>query len=134
MVAVFTDPISDLLTRLRNANAALHPEVRMPSSKLKEGIAEILAAEGFVDSFKVEDARVGRQLTIRLRYGDDRARVLQGIRRVSRPGNRVYRPASNIGRVQGGLGVAIVSTSQGLLTDREARRRNVGGEVLCRVF
>ncbi len=131
---MYTDPISDMLTRLRNANQALHEEVRMPSSKMKEGIAEILAAEGYVDSFKVEDERVGRALTIRLRYGSDRGRVLQGIQRISRPGHRVYRPAKAISRVQGGLGVAIVSTSQGLLTDREARRRNVGGEVLCEVW
>ncbi len=129
-----TDPIADLLTRLRNANQALHPEVTMPSSKMKEGIAEILAAEGYVDSFRVDDAQVGRKLTIRLRYGTDRARVLRGIQRVSRPGNRVYRPAKGLRRVQGGLGVAIVSTSQGLLTDREARRRNVGGEVVCEVW
>jgi small subunit ribosomal protein S8 len=129
-----TDPIADMLTRLRNANQALHPEVTMPSSKIKEGIAEILAAEGYVDSFKVEDANVGRALTIRLRYGDDRGRVLQGIQRVSSPGRRVYKPARDVRRVQGGLGVAILSTSQGLLTDREARRRNVGGEILCEVW
>ncbi len=131
---MFTDPIADLLTRLRNANQALHPSVTMPSSKIKEGVAEILAAEGYVDSFKVEDAAVGRALTIRLRYGDDRSRVLKGIKRISKPGHRVYKPATGIARVQGGLGVAIVSTSQGLLTDREARRRNVGGEVLCEVW
>ena len=131
---MFTDPIADLLTRLRNANQALHPSVTMPSSKIKEGVAEILAAEGYVDSFKVEDAAVGRALTIRLRYGDDRSRVLKGIKRISKPGHRVYKPATSIARVQGGLGVAIVSTSQGLLTDREARRRNVGGEVLCEVW
>ncbi len=131
---MYTDPISDMLTRIRNANQALHPEVTMPASKMKEGIAEILAAEGYVDSFKVEEAGVGRALTIRLRYGDDRTRVLKGIRRISKPGHRVYKPAMAIARVQGGLGVAILSTSQGLLTDREARRRNVGGEVLCEVW
>ena len=131
---MFTDPIADMLTRLRNANQALHHSVTMPSSKMKEGVAEILAAEGYVDSFKVEEAVVGRALTIRLRYGDDRSRVLKGIRRISKPGHRVYKPATGIDRVQGGLGVAIVSTSQGLLTDREARRRNVGGEVLCEVW
>ncbi len=129
-----TDPISDLLTRLRNANQALHPEVTMPSSKMKESIAEILAAEGYVDSFNVKDAQVGKSLTIRLRYGNDSARVLQGIRRVSKPGHRVYKQSKRIDRVQGGLGVAILSTSQGLLTDREARRRNIGGEVLCEVW
>ena len=131
---MYTDPIADMLTRLRNANQALHLEVSMPSSKIKEGIAEILAAEGYVDSFKVEDANVGRALTIRLRYGNDRSRVLKGVRRVSKPGHRVYKRAVGIDRVQGGLGVAILSTSQGLLTDREARRRNVGGEVLCEVW
>lgn len=131
---MFTDPIADMLTRLRNANQALHAEVSMPSSRMKEGIAEILAAEGYVDSFKVEDVRVGRALTIRLRYLEDRSRVLKGVRRVSKPGHRVYKPAIGISRVQGGLGVSILSTSQGLLTDREARRRNVGGEVLCEVW
>ncbi len=131
---MYTDPIADMLTRLRNANQALHLEVSMPSSKIKEGIAEILAAEGYVDSFKVEDASVGRALTIRLRYGNDRSRVLKGVKRVSKPGHRVYKPAVGVARVQGGLGVAILSTSQGLLTDREARRRNVGGEVLCEVW
>ncbi len=131
---MYTDPIADMLTRLRNANTALHPEVSMPASKLKEEIAKILSAEGFVDSYKVEDARVGKSLTLRLRYGRDRARVLQGVRRVSKPGNRVYKGAREIPRVRGGIGVAILSTSQGLLTDREARRRNVGGEVLCEVW
>jgi len=131
---MLTDPISDMLTRLRNANQALHAEVTMPSSKMKESIAEILAAEGYVDSFNVRDAKVGKALTIRLRYGADSMRVLQGIRRVSKPGHRVYKASMGIGRVQGGLGVAIVSTSQGLLTDREARRRNIGGEVLCEVW
>ncbi len=131
---MYTDPIADMLTRIRNANTALHPEVSMPASKLKEEIAKILAAEGFVDSYKVEDARVGKSLTLRLRYGNDRSRVLQGVRRVSKPGNRVYKGAREIPRVRGGIGVAILSTSQGLLTDREARRRNVGGEVLCEVW
>jgi small subunit ribosomal protein S8 len=131
---MFTDPISDMLTRLRNANQALHSEVKMPSSKMKVGIAEILAAEGYVDSFKVDDDRVGKALTIRLRYGSDRSRVLQGIQRISKPGHRVYKPADGVRRVQGGLGVAILSTSQGLLTDRDARRRHVGGEVLCEVW
>jgi len=131
---MYTDPIADMLTRIRNANMALHPEVSMPASKLKEEIARILASEGFVDSYKVEPARVGTQLTLRLRYGRDRSRVLHGVKRVSKPGNRVYRGAGAIPRVNGGIGVAIVSTSQGLLTDREARRRKVGGEVLCEVW
>jgi len=129
-----TDPIADMLTRIRNANLALHPQVSMPSSKLKEEVAKILAAEGYVDSYKVEDARVGQKLTVTLRYSNDRDRVLQGIRRVSMPGHRVYKGAQDLERVRGGIGVSIVSTSEGLLTDREARRRNVGGEVLCEVW
>ncbi len=129
-----TDPIADMLTRIRNANTALHPQVSMPSSKLKEEIAKILAAEGYVDSYKVEDAKVGKKLTVTLRYSSDRARVLQGLRRISTPGHRIYKGATDLERVRGGIGVSIVSTSDGLLTDREARRRNVGGEVLCEVW
>ena len=129
-----TDPIADMLTRIRNANQALHEETKMPSSKLKEEVARILAAEGFVDSYKVEDARVGKALTVRLRYGADRSRVIKGIRRISSPGHRVYKGAIDIRRVRGGIGVSIVSTSQGLLTDREARKRNIGGEILCEVW
>ena len=129
-----TDPIADMLTRIRNANQALHPEAIMPSSKLKAEIARILAEEGYVDSFNVAEATVGKALTVRLRYQNGRDRVLNGIRRVSKPGHRVYKGAHDIPRVAGGIGVAIVSTSEGLLTDREARRRNVGGEVLCEVW
>ena len=106
----------------------------MPSSQLKEEIAKILASEGYVDSYKVEEARVGKKLTVALRYADDRSRVIQGLRRVSTPGHRVYKGANEIERVRGGIGVSIVSTSDGLLTDREARRRNVGGEILCEVW
>ena len=95
---MYTDPIADMLTRIRNANLALHPEVAMPASKLKEEIAKILSTEGFVDSYKVEDARVGRKLTLRLRYGKDRSRVLQGVRRISKPGNRVYKGARSADR------------------------------------
>jgi small subunit ribosomal protein S8 len=131
---MYTDPIADMLTRIRNANQALQPEAKMPASTLKEEIAKILSVEGYVDSYKVEDARVGKELTVRLRYGSDRQRVLQGLRRVSTPGHRVYKGATDLARVRGGLGVAIVSTSEGLLTDREARRRKVGGEVLCEVW
>jgi small subunit ribosomal protein S8 len=123
-----------MLTRIRNANRALHPDTSMPSSKLKVEIAKILAAEGFVDGYAEQDAEVGKTLTVRLRYGNDRSRVLKGIRRVSKPGRRVYKGATDLPRVQGGIGVAIVSTSNGLLTDREARRRNVGGEILCEVW
>jgi small subunit ribosomal protein S8 len=123
-----------MLTRIRNANRALHPETSMPSSKLKVEVAKILAAEGFVDGYAEQDAEVGKTLTVRLRYGNDRTRVLKGIRRVSKPGRRVYKGATELPRVQGGIGVAIVSTSNGLLTDREARQRKIGGEILCEVW
>ena len=129
-----TDPIADMLTRIRNANTALHPQVKMPSSKLKEEVAKILASEGYLDSYKVEEAKVGKELTISLRYMNNRDRVLQGLRRVSTPGRRVYKGAGDLARVRGGIGVSIVSTSEGLLTDREARRRTVGGEILCEVW
>jgi small subunit ribosomal protein S8 len=129
-----TDPIADMLTRIRNANQALHPDTAMPSSKLKVEIAKILSAEGFVDGYEEVDDRVGKKLTVRLRYGTDRERVLKGIRRVSSPGRRVYKGAHELPRVQGGIGVAIVSTSNGLLTDREARGRNIGGEIVCEVW
>ena len=134
MVAVYTDPIADMLTRIRNANQVLKPDVSMPSSKLKVEVAKILAAEGYVDSYKEEAASVGRTLIVRLKYGEDRSRVLSGLRRISKPGRRVYKGSGDIDRVNGGLGVSIISTSQGLLTDREARRRNLGGEVLCQVW
>ncbi len=131
---MYTDPIADMLTRIRNANTALHPETTMPTSKLKEEIARILSEEGYIDGWKTQEATVGTELTVRLRYDSDRQRVLQGIQRVSKPGYRVYSAARDIKRVRGGLGVTIVSTSSGVMTDRDARRRNVGGEVLCRVW
>lgn len=131
---MYTDPIADMLTRIRNANTALHPETTMPSSKLKEEIARILSEEGYIDGWKTQPGDVSTDLTVQLRYGSDRKRVLQGIQRVSKPGHRVYSGASDIARVRGGLGVAIVSTSVGVMTDRDARRRNVGGEVLCKVW
>jgi small subunit ribosomal protein S8 len=129
-----SDPIADMLTRIRNASLALHPETTMPSSKLKEEIARILSEEGYIDGYKVDDARVGKKLTIRLRYNNDRKPILGGLQRVSKPGHRVYKGATDVQRVRGGIGVAIVSTSDGVMTDREARRRNVGGEVLCEVW
>ena len=131
---MYTDPISDMLTRIRNANTALHPETTMPSSKIKEEIARILSEEGFIDSWKSESGSVGQELTVRLRYDSERRRVLKGLERVSKPGRRVYSGATDIERVRGGIGVAIVSTSQGVMTDRDARQRNVGGEVLCKVW
>jgi small subunit ribosomal protein S8 len=131
---MMTDPVADMLTRVRNANQALHETVSMPSSKLKEEIARILAAEGYIDSFEVSAEGSKRTLTLKLKYGADRSRVLLGVRRVSTPGRRIYAGAGDLPRVKGGLGVAVVSTSQGVLSDREARRRRLGGEVLCEVW
>ncbi len=131
---MLTDPVADMLTRIRNANTALHPTVMMPSSKLKEQIATILVSEGYVESFDVETEGPHRTLDLTLRYGKDRSRVIQGLRRVSTPGRRIYAGASDLPRVNGGLGVVVVSTSQGLLPDREARRRRLGGEILCEVW
>jgi small subunit ribosomal protein S8 len=131
-----TDPIADMLTRIRNANIAMHDTVRMPSSKLKESLANILQREGYIEGFNVADdpGRPGRVLEISMKYSPERARTISGIRRISKPGLRVYTKADKLPRVLGGLGVAVVSTSQGLMTDREARQRRVGGEVLCYVW
>ena len=131
-----TDPIADMLTRIRNANTAMHDEVRMPSSKQKVALATILKREGYIDDFAVAPAttRPGHTLTIQMRYAADRSRTISGLRRVSKPGLRVYSNAATVPRVLGGLGVAVLSTSQGLMTDREARQRKVGGEVLCYVW
>ncbi len=131
-----TDPIADMLTRIRNANVAMHDQVRMPSSKLKESLAAILQREGYIDGFSVRDSveRPGRTLEIKMKYTAERSRTISGIRRVSKPGLRVYTAADKLPRVLGGLGVAVLSTSQGLMTDREARKHRVGGEVLCYVW
>jgi small subunit ribosomal protein S8 len=127
---MLTDPIADMLTRIRNANLALHDTVDMPTSKLKVEIARLLEAEGYITGFDVE----GGTLTVRLKYDRDRRRVISGLKRISRPGRRAYADRNSLPRVLGGMGVAIVSTSQGLLTDQEARRRGVGGEVICTVW
>jgi small subunit ribosomal protein S8 len=129
-----TDPIADMLTRLRNANSAYHESVSMPYSKLKARIAEILTAEGYISAWTVQDAEVGKNLTLRLKYGPSRERSLAGVRRISKPGLRVYAKSTNLPRVLGGLGVAILSTSSGLLTDRQASKKGVGGEVLAYVW
>lgn len=132
-----TDPIADMLTRLRNGNQAYHDEVTIPYSKLKANIAEVLKTEGYIASWSVgepAEGKVGRRLMVELKYGQNRERSLAGLRRVSKPGLRVYAKAGELPRVLGGLGVAIVSTSQGLLTDRQARKRGVGGEVLAYVW
>jgi small subunit ribosomal protein S8 len=131
-----TDPSADRLTRLRNANTARHETVKMPSSKLKEALAAILEREGYIEGYAVRDdaARPGRVLEVRMKYSPERVRTISGLRRVSKPGLRVYTKADKLPRVLGGLGVAVLSTSQGLMTDREARQRRVGGEVLCYVW
>jgi len=131
---MMTDPIADMLTRIRNANAVQQETTTMPSSKLKEGIAEILVSEGYLDGYSVAPSGPGTALTLTLRYGAKRERVIQGIKRVSKPGRRIYTQSTKLPRSQGGLGVVVVSTSQGLLPDREARRRKLGGEIICEVW
>lgn len=129
-----TDPIADMLTRIRNANQAYHDSVAMPASKIKVGIAEILQQEGYVAGFDVADAEVGKTLTVQLKYGPHRERSIAGIRRVSKPGLRVYAKSSELPKVLGGLGVAIISTSHGLLTEKKAAKQGVGGEVLAYIW
>jgi small subunit ribosomal protein S8 len=129
-----TDPIADMLTRLRNANSAYHETVSMPHSKLKANIAAILEAEGYISGSATADAEVGKTLTLTLKYGPNRERSLAGVRRVSKPGLRVYAKSTNVPKVLGGLGVVILSTSSGLLTDREAEKKGVGGEVVAFVW
>jgi small subunit ribosomal protein S8 len=129
-----TDPIADMLARLRNANSAYHETVSMPHSKIKANIAEILKEQGYIASFEVADAEVGMTLTLNLKYGLSRERSIAGLRRVSKPGLRVYAKSTNLPKVLGGLGIAILSTSTGLLTDRQAAKKGVGGEVLAYVW
>jgi len=132
-----TDPIADMLTRLRNANSAHHDTVSMPHSKIKQHIAELLEREGYVAGVSVQEPAegvVGKTLTLELKYGPSRERSIAGIRRVSKPGLRVYAKANGMPKVLGGLGVAIISTSQGLLTERSASKQGVGGEVLAYVW
>ena len=132
-----TDPIADMLTRLRNANQAYHDAVTMPYSKLKQGVADILQQEGYITGYDVEEpveGAVGKSLTVTLKYGQNRERSIAGIRRISKPGLRVYAKANGLPKVLGGLGIAVISTSQGLLTDRQANQKGVGGEVLAYVW
>ena len=129
-----TDPIADMLARIRNASTAYHDEVEIPASKIKENIARILADEGYVDGFEVSNGDGHPTIKIQLRYTEERERVISGIRRISKPGRRVYRGASELPRVLGGLGVAIISTSQGVMTDKQARQARVGGEILAYVW
>jgi len=129
-----TDPIADMLTRLRNANSAYHDRVVMPHSKIKTHIAEILQQEGYIAGWSSEDGEKGKLLVVDLKYGPNRERTIAGVRRISKPGLRVYAKATSLPRVLGGLGVAIISTSTGLLTDKQASKRGVGGEVLAYVW
>jgi small subunit ribosomal protein S8 len=132
-----TDPIADMLTRLRNANQAYHESTTMPYSKIKQGIADILQQEGYISSYKVEEPKegaVGKTLIVDLKFGPSRERSIAGVRRISKPGLRVYAKSTGLPKVLGGLGVAIISTSQGLLTDRQAKNKGVGGEVLAYVW
>ena len=134
LAMTMTDPIADMLTRLRNANSAYHDTVGMPYSKIKSSIAEILQQEGYIAGWRVEDAEVGKNLVVTLKFGNQRERSIAGIKRVSKPGLRVYAKKDNLPKVLGGLGVAIISTSGGLLTDKQANKRGVGGEVLAYVW
>ncbi len=132
-----TDPIADMLTRLRNANQAYHESTSMPYSKIKQGIADILQQEGYISSYTVEEPKegaVGKTLIVDLKFGPSRERSIAGVRRISKPGLRGYAKSTNLPKVLGGLGVAIISTSQGLLTDRQAKNKGVGGEVLAYVW
>jgi len=129
-----TDPIADFLTRIRNANSAYHDEVVMPFSTLKGSISDILVKEGYIPSWTTADATVGKSLVVKLKYGPNRERSIAGVRRVSKPGLRVYARSTELPKVLGGLGVAIISTSTGLLTDRQAAKKKVGGEVLAYVW
>jgi len=129
-----SDPIADLLTRIRNANMVYKDKVETPSSRVKEGIAAILKREGFIRNYRVIDTRRQTVLRIYLKYGPNRERVITNLKRVSKPSLRVYSGASRLPRVLGGMGVAVVSTPKGLLTDREARAENVGGEILFEVW
>ena len=129
-MAVVTDTIADMLTRIRNANKMRYESVEIPASKVKNDIARILKEEGFIKDYKVE----GRTLTVNLKYADKKERVITGLKRISKPGLRVYAKSEELPRVLNGLGIAIISTSKGLMTDKEARKENIGGEVLAYIW
>ena len=131
---MMTDPIADMLARIRNANTAYKDEVELPASRLKEEIARVLQREGYVRGYRVEGDEPKQRIVVEMKYGPERERTITGLKRVSRPGRRVYADRGNLPRVMGGLGVAILSTSQGLMTDRQAARQRVGGEILCHVW
>ena len=129
-----TDPISDMLTRIRNANSAGKDSVSMPSSKVLVEIARVISEEGYIEGYTVEDAKPQKTLHITLKYGEKRTRIIRGIRRISKPGLRIYATAEKLPRVIGGLGTAVVSTSRGMMCDRDARKAGVGGEVIAYVW
>jgi len=129
-----TDPIADLLTRIRNANAAKHETVSVPASNMKKAICQILLDEGYVKDVKVEDDGLQGNIVITLKYGENKTRIIQGLKRISKPGLRIYAGVEDMPRVMKGLGVAIVSTSKGVMTDKQARKMGVGGEVLAFVW
>jgi small subunit ribosomal protein S8 len=131
---MMTDPIADMLTRIRNAALARHDRVELPHSRLKENVAGVLKSEGFLDDVRVSEGEDPKTLTLVMRYGRDRASVIDGLRRVSTPGRRVYVRHDRINRVCSGMGISILSTSRGVMTDREARKQRVGGELLCEVW
>jgi len=131
---MMTDPIADMLTRIRNAGLARHDRTEIPASRLKEAVAKILKSEGFIADVRPSEGEGAKKLTIVLKYGRDRQSAIDGVRRVSRPGRRVYVPHDRIPRVLSGLGISILSTSRGLMSDREARRQKIGGELMCEVW
>lgn len=131
---MMTDPIADMLTRIRNGNSAKHESVDVPASKMKKEIAEILLKEGFIKNYDVIDDGVQGTIKVDLKYGRNDERIISGIKRISKPGLRVYANGTEIPRVLGGLGIAIISTSKGVLTDKEARNQGIGGEVICYVW
>ena len=129
-----TDPIADMLTRLRNANSVLHDKVEIPGSKIKQAIAEVLKEEGFIKDFSFAEDNKQGVITINLKYGPNREQVITGIKRISKPGLRVYAKVENLPSVLNGLGIAIISTSNGMMTDKEARKNHLGGEVIAYVW
>ncbi len=133
-MAVVTDTIADMLTRIRNANSMRYTEVKVPASKLKLELARILKEEGFIKDYKVADENVQGMIYLTLKYGQNKERVITGLKRISKPGLRVYAKADEVPKVLNGLGIAIISTSKGIMTDKEARKQNLGGEVLAYIW
>ncbi len=129
-----TDPVADMLTRIRNANTVGHATVDIPASKIKKNIAEILVKEGYIKGYEMVEGEAQDTIRVSMKYGPDKARVINGIKKISKPGLKVYAKADEVPKVLGGLGIAIISTSSGLITDKEARKLGVGGEVICYVW